>query len=306
MAATTINSGVVDTSVPLSNRLKVDMHDPIRMLDPDVSQFSTMLSDSRLSSEKAGSYIVEWLEDRLMPRVLSLAATAATADTTFTTGTNEGLYAKTGDIIRIPQTGEAVRVTGATASALTVVRAVGSVAAATAASGALGGGTLIIVGGSNKQGGSLPTRLITQQTRNYNYTQIVRNAYGFTRTAQQSNWWGGTSLLEWEREKKASEHKADIENMLFFGARSYPATTGPQSTSGGLFEYISTNKTNAAGTWAKASAQTFLTNGLQYGSQRKVFFCSPLVAQVVSAYLSDNWIRADVGTTLFGAHVNAI
>jgi hypothetical protein len=81
-------------------------------------------------------------------------------------------YAKTGDIIRIPQTGEAVRVTGASASALTVVRAIGSVAAATAATGALGGGTLIIVGGSNKQGGSLPTRLITQQTRNYNFPEF--------------------------------------------------------------------------------------------------------------------------------------
>ena len=306
MAATTINTGVVDTSVPLSNRLKVDMHDPIRMLDPDVSQFSTMLSDPRLPSEKAGSYIVEWLEDRLIPRVLSLAATAASGDTTFTTGTNEGLYAKTGDIIRIPQTGEAVRVTGASASALTVVRAIGSVAAATAATGALGGGTLIIVGGSNKQGGSLPTRLITQQTRNYNYTQIVRNPYGFTRTAQQSNWWGGTTLLEWEREKKASEHKTDIENTLFWGARSYTATSGPQHTAGGLFEYISTNKTNAAGTWSKSSMQTFLTSALQYGSQNKVFFVSPLVNQVLSAYLSDNYVRADVGTTLFGAHVTAL
>jgi hypothetical protein len=281
------------------------MHDPIRMLDPDVSQFSTMLSDPRLPSEKAASYIVEWLEDRLMPRVLSLGASAASGDTAFTTGTNEGLYAKTGDIIRIPQTGEAVRVTSVTASALTVVRAVGSVSAASAASGALGGGTLLIVGGSNKQGGSLPTRLITQQTRAYNYTQITRNSYGFTRTAQQSNWYGGTTLLEWEREKKASEHKADIENTLFWGARSYTATSGPQSTAGGLFEYISTNKTNAAGTWAKASAQTFFTTGLQYGSQNKVFFCAPLVAQVLSAYLADNWVRADVGTTLFGAHINS-
>lgn len=148
------------------------MHDPIRMLDPDVSQFSTMLSDPRLPSEKAGSYIVEWLEDRLMPRVLSLAATAASGDTALTTGTGEGSYAKTGDIIRIPQTGEAVRVTGASASALTVVRAIGSVAAASAATGALGGGTLIIVGGSNRQGASLPTRLITKQSRNFNYTQI--------------------------------------------------------------------------------------------------------------------------------------
>ena len=183
MAATSINSGVVDTSSPLSNRLRVDMHDPIRMLDPDVSQFSTMLTDPRLPSEKANSYIVEWLEDRLLPRVLSISASAASSDTTLTTGTGEGSYAKTGDILRLTQTGEAVRVTSATANSLTVVRAIGSVTAASAASGVLGGGTAIIVGGSNKQGGSLPTRLITKQTRNYNYTQIVRNSYGFTRTA---------------------------------------------------------------------------------------------------------------------------
>jgi hypothetical protein len=306
--ATTINSGVVNTASPLSNRLKVDMHDPIRMLDPDVSQFSTILDDPRLGAEKANSFLVEWLEDRLIPRVLSLAVSAASADTTITTGTGEGAYAKTGDILRIPATGEAVRVTSAGASALTVIRAVGSVAAASAASGSAG--TLVIVGGSNGQGGSLPTRLITQQTRNYNYTQIVRNSYGFTRTADQTGWYGGASgLLEYERGKKATEHKADRENMYFFGARAYSASSPsghPQAQAGGLVEYITTNKTNASGTWAKASMQDFFTTGLQYGSQRKVFFCSPKIGQVVSAYLADNWIRADVGTTLYGAKVNAL
>jgi hypothetical protein len=306
--ATSINSGQVDTADPVSQRLVVDMHEPIRMLDPDVSQFSTILMDSRLQDEKAESFKKEWLEDRLMPRVLSLGASATSSATTLTTGTGEAAYAKTGDIIRIPSTGEAVRVTASDASAsLTVVRGLGSVTAASAASG--GQGTLVIVGGSNGQGAGLPVRLITVQTHNYNYTQIVRNSYGFTRTAQQTKWYGGKKILEYEREKKATEHKADIENMLFFGARAYSANSDaghPQGQSGGLIEYISTNRTDAAGTFDKAELQDFLTNGLQYGSQRKVLFCSPIVSQVFGEFLQDNWVQSPPGTKFFGASVNKV
>lgn len=304
--ATTINSGRVDTADPLSNRLVIDMHEPIRMLDPETSQFSTMLMDSRLRSDKAESYKVEWIQDRLIPRVLSLAASATSAATTLTTGTSEAAYAKTGDIIRIPETGEAVRVTASDASAsLTVVRAIGTVSAASANSG--GAGTLIIVGGSNQQGAGLPTRLITQQVANYNYTQIVRNSYGFTRTAVQSKWYS-SGLLESEREKKAVEHKADIENTLFFGARAYSGNSdGPRGNSGGLIEFIpSGNVTNAAGTFDKAELQDFLTAALQYGGPRKVLFASPLVGQVCSEFLQDNWVRARPDDKLFGAKVNAV
>ena len=94
--------------------------------------------------------------------------------------------------------------------------------------------------------------------------------------------------------------------MLFYGARAYSADTAPLASAGGLFEFISTNKTNGAGTFAKATLQTWLTTALQYGSQHKVLFASPVVAAVFSAYLADNWVRADPGTTLYGAHVNNI
>ncbi len=306
--ATSILSGVVDTADPLSNRLAVDMSEAIRMLDPDVDQFATMLMDSRLKGDKAESYIVEWLEDQLIPRVLSLAASATSAATVLTTGTGEAAYAKTGDIIRIPQTGEAVRVTASDASAsLTVVRGLGAVTAATAASG--GAGTLIIVGGSNGQGAGLPTRLVTKQVRNYNYTQIVRNSYGFTRTAKQSRWYGG-NILETEREKKAVEHKADLENMIFFGARAYSATSdsgSPQGQCGGAIEFISTYKTNAAGTLTAGELQDFLTSGLQSGRQgQKVLFASPKVVQVLATFIQDQWIQAPPGTKYFGAKIDYV
>lgn len=300
--AVTINSGLVDTADPLSDELKVDMRETIAMLDPDVSQFSTMLM--KLPSERAKSFKVEWMNDQLLPRVSGLAASATSAATTLSVTADEGNYFKAGDIVRIPQTGEAVRVTAASASSITVVRGQGSVTAATAASA--GAGSLIIVGGSNAQGATLPTALITQRTANYNYTNIIRDAARFTETALATDWYGGDLLQDKEIGKKATEHKANIENTLFFGARSYSASNPPRHTAGGLVEYISTNVTDASGEFDKSELQNFLRTGLQHGSNRKVLFCAPIVAQVISEFLQDNWVRAQPNTKLWGAKVNAV
>lgn len=302
--ATTILSGQVSTADPLSNQLVVDMRDTIRDLDVDTDQFSTMLMDDRLGSEEAKSYIVEWLEDVYMPRVLSLGASATSAATVLTTGTGEAAYAKTGDVIRIPESGEAVRVTASDAStSLTVLRAIGGTAAATAASGSAG--TLIIVGGTNAQGATAPPALITKTVRNYNYTGITRNVLKFARTTFQSDWYGGDILMR-EREKKAVEHKADLENTLFFGARAYSASDPPRGHSGGLVEFISTNVTSAGGTLDKGELNDFLRTGLQYGSNDKVLFAAPIVAQVCSEFLQDNWVRARPEDRLWGAKVDAV
>lgn len=311
--ATTINSGVGDTGSGLSNRLKIDMHTPVSMLDPDVSQFSTMLMDPRIKSETLESYKKEWLEDRLMPVVLSLAASAASAASgtadVFTTGTGQAAYANTGDIIRITQSGEAVRVTGQDgAQSLSVIRNITAITGASAASGS--DGSLIIVQNTNGQGAGLPTRLITQQVANYNYGSIPRASYGFTRTDIQSATWLNGTRLEYEREKKAQEIKGKIENGIFFGARAYSSTSDsghPRGSTGGLIDYIgSSYVTDVAGQFDKADLQAFLTTGLQAGSNRKVLFAAPLPARVMSALLQDNWIRADPGTTYFGAKVNAV
>lgn len=169
-----IDSGLVATDDPLAADLAVSMDEQVGMLDKDNSQFTTMLM--KMEPRTASSFKEEWLEDELLPKNTALAVSAASADTSFTITTNEGSYAKTGDIVLIVQTGEHVRVTGATASAWTVVRAIGSVAAATAASGT-GNGGLMIVAGANAQGGTLPSAIVTEKVSDYNYAQIVRNSY---------------------------------------------------------------------------------------------------------------------------------
>ena len=309
MTATTINSGVVDTADPLSNRLVVDMLEPIQMLETDMSQFSTMLDHPDLRGDTLESYQKEWLEDRLLPRTLTLSASAASSDTNIVVAAGEGSYAKTGDLIRVVTTGECVRVTAAASASLTVTRAVGGTAAASAATGAAG--SLVIIGHSAPQGSSLPTRLITQQTHQYNYGQIQRKSWGFTRSARQSRWYS-SNVLDSEREKKAIEFITDRENTAFFGARSYTAngdSSGhPMGTAGGLIEFISTNITSisgASGALSTTALENFITTGLQY-ARKPVLFAAPKVGQAISHLLSSNWVRAQPDETVYGAKVDAV
>lgn len=155
----------------------------------------------KISKDKAKSYKIEWWEDQLLPRASALAASAASDVTALTVTTNEGYYFKAGDIVRNVTTGEAMRVTGASASALTVVRGIGGVTAASSASSGTAG-QLVIVGGSNAQGATLPTAIITERVLSYNYTSIQRDSFRFVETVIASDYYTGNQF-ELERYKKA-------------------------------------------------------------------------------------------------------
>ena len=245
------------------------------------------------------------MEDVYLPKNTALSATAATADTVLAVTTNEGSYAKAGDIGKFVQTGEGFRIVTAGASAWTVVRAIGTTSAATAATGT-GSGGIIIISGSNEQGGTMPTSLVTEKTANYNYTSTIRNSYEFTEDAQWVGWYSGNPLA-YHRQKIAVEHKREIESTLFEGVRSYTSgTTHPRTTCGGLEEFISTNITDAGGTFDKGELQDFLRSGFEYGSKRKVLFAAPIVAQVCSEFLQDNWVRATPDDNVFGVKVDFV
>jgi hypothetical protein len=281
--AVTINSGLVATDDPLAASLGVDMRDKITNLDADNTQFSTMLM--RLPTERAKSFKVEWMDDQLLPKFSAVTASAQTGVTNLAVTTGEGNYFKAGDIIRDADTGEAMRVTTAAASSLTVVRDI------------TGAGE-IAVGATDKL-------LITERTANYNYTQIVRSPYRFTETALATSTWYGGPQDAIERRKKAIEHKWEIENALFFGARSYSAgTTAPRHSAGGLLQFVTAESDPDA--MDKAEWATFLRHAIEYGSQKKVFFCAPLIAQVLSEFLANNWVHATPDTKVWGVKVSAV
>ena len=211
--ATTILSALVDDIDILQNQRVVDMDNEIAVLDPETSQFSTMLM--KVASKPAFSSKIEWLEDELDPRLSSVSGSQTSGDTSIEVATDEGAYFRAGDVVRNARSGEAFRVTSVSTDTLTVVRGYGTVAAAAMNNG----DQLLIVGNSAAQGATLGTRKVTKKVAQYNYEQIQRNPYGFTNTLAASKLYGGPEPMQ-ERKKKAVVHKRAIEYTLFQGARA--------------------------------------------------------------------------------------
>jgi hypothetical protein len=291
-------SGLVDDSDINQSQRVVDMDDVISMLDPDTSQFTTMLM--KVASKNAHSSKVEWLEDELFPRLSAVVSGGATNGANIVVTAGEGAYFRAGDIVRNARTGNAVRVISVSTDTLTVTQAIGRVGFLAAAAA----DQLVIIGNASAQGATLGTRKVTRVVNQFNYTQIHRSPYGFTKTLMASKLYGGSEPNR-ERKKKAVEHKRAIEYTLFWGTRGLDVTgSEPRGMAGGLYEFITTKVKDVAGVLTKTLLDTYMRDLLQNGSKNKVLFVSPLIAQAISSFLRDAWSPNTVGARLWGAFVD--
>lgn len=291
-------SGLIDDQDILQNERVIDMDPVIAMLDPDTSQFMTMLM--RVARSAAESTKAEWLEDELFPRLSSVASGGGSDGATITVATGEGAFFRANDIFRGARTGVAKRVVSVAGDVLTVSAALGRVSFAAYAAG----DQLLITGNASAQGATLGTRKVTKRVAQFNYCMIQRNPYGFTRSLMASKLYGGPEPMK-ERKKKAVEHKRAIEYTLFWGTRALDLTgSEPNGQAGGLFEFVITNVKNAAGSLTKALLDTYMRDFLQHGEQNGVLFVSPVVSQAISGFLRDAWQPTSVETRLWGAKVD--
>ncbi len=272
--ATTIVTGDLALDVINQSQRVIDMDDRIAELEPNASPLVVLLK--KLKRVQAISPKVEWLEQVLMPRYDTLSASATSATTSLPV-TNSAYY-RVGDVLRDTATGEAMEVTGVSASALGVTRAIGSVAAASCAST----DEIFIVANVNVEGASLRTIKTTKLTNLSNFCEIVRTPFGLTGTEAASKLYGGPDRDRLQA-AGAIEHMRDWEHIAFFGAKKEDTSTSgaPKRFAGGLIEYITTNITNVGGSLTEAAFQTFLRSGFRYGSERKVLFASPLVMVLI-------------------------
>lgn len=301
----TLLSGVVDDADILSNQRVVDMSPTIAQLEPDEAPLTTMLQ--KVSKRAAYSQKVEWLSDELVPRLTTLSASATSAATALsvpaTTGASSGTYFRAGDVIRIASTGENCYVTGVSADTLYVTRGIGggAVTAASAASGV----DVIKVGNAAAEGATLGTLIQTKKVANFNYAQIQRDPWGFTNTLVASKLYGGPEPAN-EAKKKLIEHKRQLENTLFWGVRDLNTSGGaPIGYCGGVFQYATTNLTASVGTLTESVFESFLRKAFRYGSQNKVFFCSPLVASALSSFPQGKLAPPSPGISEYGVSLSS-
>jgi hypothetical protein len=259
----------------------VDMDPTIRKLDPDSTQFTTM-------SQKASSRITtrekfNWLEEQYVNNVFTLTAAYTSGALAATVSVADAASLQPNDMLRNMRTGEALLVSSIAAGTGVLTLGQTSVGGAANAAGNIGD-KLLFIGSAFPQGSTLPNMKYSQRVLGFNYTQIFRTVWNFALTATSIELYGGSEPAK-EGARKAVEHKRELENNGFFGARDwYTVGQDPQGASGGLIEFIVSNKQNVAGELTSDFLDQFLAIVLAKGTSDKVIFTGTIGAYYISRF----------------------
>lgn len=167
---------------------------------------------------------------------INAAAGYTTSDITFTVDSTTNLLP--GMILRIERTGENVIVNSInSATSISVNRAVG----VTAAAAINDDDDMFQVGNAFEESSTRPTALNITPVRVTNLTQIFRNTWALSGSAQATEVIAGEATEAENRTDCAALHAADIEKALFFGQKSQGTRNGqPFRTMDGLIQITST------------------------------------------------------------------
>ncbi|MCL4221038.1 MAG: DUF5309 family protein [Phycisphaerales bacterium] len=194
-------------------------------------------------------------------------------DTTTSIVVDDGSVFYPNSILYAEATGERMLVTAVSTNTLTVVRGVGSVAAA---SGSVANNADVRnIGSASGEGSDAPSARATSKVACYNYVQTFKQTVDLSGRLAES-----ATLTEdergFQRRKKYQEMLRNIETSFIFGSRSKTASGADSkivTTTGGLLEAITTNVTNQGGTLTKTQFETFcISKAFAYGSGVKLGF----------------------------------
>jgi hypothetical protein len=155
-------------------------------------------------------------------------------DTTFTVDSYTNIVP--GDLVRVDRTGEVIMVsTTPSATSVTVVRGVGTVAAAAL----LDNDDLFTIGNAFEEGSVRPSAVAILADRYVNNTQIFRNSWAVTKTAAAIPQIAGAGYISESKQDCAALHAMAIEKALFFGQKFMGTKNGqPLHTMEGIIARV--------------------------------------------------------------------
>jgi hypothetical protein len=217
---------------------------------------------------------------------INAGAGYGTGVTTFVVDSSANLLP--GMIMRIERTGENIIInTVPDATSVTVTRAVGTVVAAAI----VDNDDFYQVGNAFEESSNRPSANNIIPVRVTNLTQIFRNTWAISGSAQATKVIAGDSTDAENRQDAAAFHAADIEKALFFGQKSQGTRNGqPFRTMDGLINMIETpgfyppsyggavNSNTAGGTTNWTQLEGFLDPVFDQatdpkGANERVLFC---------------------------------
>lgn len=253
-------------------RVVVDMSSEISLLKPRVTPLTTLTK--KLGTKATHNYRFDWMEDDLLARWVNCTAGAASGATTVALGTGEGSLVAQHDLLKVVATGEVIRVTTVSTDSLTVVRGYGETATAAIPANA----KILVIGNAMAQGSGAAPEKYHNVANVFNYTQIFKTPFAVTNTLNAMKLYGDSELARLHRHK-GIEHAMSIEYSLLFGERRLDTVGAqPTTTTGGVLKFLSgtSNVINInKATGGMKDLDGAVEKVFQFGSDRKVWLCSP-------------------------------
>jgi len=232
-----------------------------------------------------------WWEKRLESYRVQLGADALIGDATITLAAGAFNF-KAGDVLRVEQSNEIVRVSAdpTTDTSLAVTRGfAGSTAAAMESDGTVNP-YLVKIGSVYPEGSNAPSGIAYDPTKKYNYTQIFRDTLEVTNTAIKTRLRTGDQVQQAKKECFLN-HTISMERAFFFGRR-YEGTleSKPARMTGGLEYFVDAgNVRDQAGVaLTMDKLEEYLRDIFLFGSSQKMAFTGNLALSAINATVRKN------------------
>lgn len=177
------------------------------------------------------------------PYSSKLIASAAANTTATSITVDKGAVVEPSSVIMNTKTNEYMFVSAVSGNTLTVVRGFAESTAAAVTQN----DELLYLGTAKKEGSLAPNPKYRRGVPRMNYSQIFRNGWGTTRTAEHIKFITGNKATE-NKEDAVSMHAQDIEMALLLGRKSLNQVDGSEvlSTMDGLTSIVKNNTALAA------------------------------------------------------------
>ena len=172
------------------------------------------------------------------PYSSKLIASAAANNTATSITVDKGAVVEPSSVIMNTKTNEYMFVSAVSGNTLTVVRGFAESTAAAVTQN----DELLYLGTAKKEGSLAPNPKYRRGVPRMNYSQIFRNGWGTTRTAEHIKFITGNKATE-NKEDAVSMHAQDIEMALLLGRKSLNQVDGSEvlSTMDGLMSIVKNN-----------------------------------------------------------------
>lgn len=287
--------GTIGTETGNQDRRDITWRETIQYLDPDRTMFTQMLM--RLPTKKTKTTEFKLFEKEHRSKWTRAAEAMDASETGF--DVDDGSMFKADDILLCDS--ERMLVSSVSGNTLTVVRGVLGSTAATHDDDAW----VLLLFERQQENGTSGTPISTDYATVTNFTQIFKVPYGISRSKKMEAT-RGPSDIETLRTEALADYKRQTEHAILWGKKRLETAAGvTRRYTGGLDEFITTNRLDAEGGLGFGDIGWIVNQTTRFGGSKKLWFCGRDARQQLDA-LGLEYMRISPKDNILGMAVDGV